>query len=118
MVKRSGQKKTVEVGKRLEKGFGIEVVNVSQSKTTCRSSRRLSDSVIYCDTCRFTHTSREIDSLTRQDPRDYQRELFYTLVYLPTGSGKTLIAAMALSCMKKLNPNKLMVFLVHRIPLV
>ena len=34
-------KKTVEVSKRLEKGFGIEVVNVSQSKTTCRSSADL-----------------------------------------------------------------------------
>jgi len=74
--------------------------------------------VIYRDTRGFTHTSQEIDSLTRQDLRDYQRELFYTLVFLPTGSGKTLLAAMALSCMKKLNPDKLMVFLVHRIPLV
>ncbi|KAJ7353981.1 hypothetical protein OS493_030827 [Desmophyllum pertusum] len=58
-----------------------------------------------------------------QVPREYQRELFLsamrgnTLVYLPTGSGKTLIAAMVLSCMKQLNPNKLMVFVVDRVPL-
>ena len=116
-------KKLLKIRERLEKWCGIEVVNVSHS-STLHSMRRPSKPMVYCDTSGFSHTSREIDSLTRQRPRDYQRELFLsvmrgnTLVYLPTGSGKTLVAAMVLSCMKKLNPDKLMVFLVDRIPLV
>ena len=111
------------ITKTLEEQCGIEVVNVSPQGETPSRSPLSSEALIYCDTSGLTHTSREIDSLTRQNPRDYQRELFLsamnrnTLVYLPTGSGKTLIAAMVLSCMKKLNPNKLMVFLVDRVPL-
>ena len=117
-------RKLSKVRERLEKECGIEVVNVSQSAITHHSPDRLSEPMVYCETRGLTHTSREIDCLTRQNPRDYQRELFLsamrrnTLVYLPTGSGKTLIAAMVLSCMKKLNPNKLMVFLADRVPLV
>ena len=111
------------ITKTLEEQCGIEVVDVSPQGEIPSRSHRSSEALIYCDTSGLTHTSREIDSLTRQIPRDYQRELFLsamcrnTLVYLPTGSGKTLIAAMVLSCMKKLNPNKLMVFLVDRVPL-
>lgn len=108
---------------------GIKVVNVSNTVTSHQptlqfSSPQASLPMVYCDTGELTHTSREIDVLTRENPRDYQRELFLstmcrnTLVYLPTGSGKTLIAAMVLSCMRELNPGKLMVFLVDRIPLV
>ena len=117
-------KKLSKVSKELEEQCGIEVVNVSSTHNENTSkSRGESDPMVYCDTSGLTRTSREIDSLTRQVPRDYQREMFLsamrgnTLVYLPTGSGKTLIAAMVMSCMKKLNPSKVMVFLVDRIPL-
>ena len=122
-------KKVSKVRERLQQ-CGIKVVNISNTVTsqhpTLQSSSRPQASLpmVYCDTRELTHTSREIDVLTRENPRDYQRELFLstmrrnTLVYLPTGSGKTLIAAMVLSCMRELNPGKLMVFLVDRIPLV
>ena len=104
---------------------GLEVVNVSQLRNefaeTVNNARKSSQPLVYCD----THLSEnDILSLTKDRPREYQKELFLqalqrnTLVYLPTGSGKTLIAAMVLNCMKKLNPDKLMVFLVDRIPLV
>ena len=85
------------------------------------NARKSSQPLLYCE----PHLSEDdILSLTKDSPREYQKELFLqalrrnTLVYLPTGSGKTLIAAMVLNCMKKLNPDKLMVFLVDRIPLV
>lgn len=115
-------KKLCKISSRLEKECCIEVVNVCSS--ICESQLQPSEPMIYCDPWGLTHASQEIDFLTQQCPRDYQRELFLsvmrrnTLVCLPTGSGKTLVAAMALSCMKKLNPNKLMVFLVDRVPLV
>lgn len=101
--------------------YGLEVVNVSFSQPV-KQNDIPSEPLVYCDINELT--TEEIQSLTKQVPRGYQLELFLealrgnTLVYLPTGSGKTLIAAMVLSCMKKLNPNKLMVFLVDRIPLV
>ena len=115
-------KKLSKICPRLKEECCLEVVKVSPA--ICQSHLRLSEPMIYCDTMGLTHTSQEIDFLTRQSPRDYQRELFLsamrrnTLVCLPTGSGKTLVAAMVLSCMKKLNPNKLMVFLADRVPLV
>ncbi|XP_022778050.1 uncharacterized protein LOC111319571, partial [Stylophora pistillata] len=124
--KRIMANKLSKVSKELEEECGIEVVNVTtHAPETGRAdqSRGDSEAMVYCDTSGWTHTSHEIDSLTRQEPRDYQRELFLsamrgnTLVYLPTGSGKTLIAAMVMSCMKKLNPSKVMVFLVDRVPL-
>ncbi|XP_068758709.1 uncharacterized protein [Montipora capricornis] len=120
-------KKVSKVRERLIKECGIEVVNISNNVTSAKSSSsspQPSLPMVYCDATELTHTSWEVNVLTRQSPRDYQKELFLsimcgnTLVYLPTGSGKTLIAAMVLSCMKKLNPDKLMVFLVDRIPLV
>ena len=106
--------------------YGLEVVNVSHlrgelSQATTVNSRP-PQPLVYCDVSRLT--TDDILSFTRDSPRGYQQELFLqalrrnALVYLPTGSGKTLIAAMVLSCMKKLNPDKLMVFLVDRIPLV
>lgn len=105
--------------------YGLEVVNVSQLRNEfpqgANTARKSLQPLIYSDT---HFTDHEILSLTKDPPRQYQRELFLqalqrnTLVYLPTGSGKTLIAAMVLSCMKKLNPDKLMVLLVDRIPLV
>ena len=104
---------------------GLEDVYISQLRNefaeTVKNARKPSQPLVYCD----SHLSEnDILSLTKDRPREYQKELFLqalqrnTLVYLPTGSGKTLIAAMVLNCMKKLNPDKLMVFLVDRIPLV
>ena len=104
---------------------GLEVVYVSHLRNelaeTVSNARKSSQPLVYCDP---DLSENEILSLTKDEPREYQKELFLqalqrnTLVYLPTGSGKTLIAAMVLNCMKKLNPDKLMVFLVERIPLV
>ena len=103
--------------------LGVEVVKYSPFTFASQSPKQSSEPMKYCDTTGLTCTSHEMDSLTRQVPRSYQRELFLaamrgnTLICLPTGSGKTLVAAMVFSCMKKLNPNKLMVFIVDRIPL-
>ena len=63
------------------------------------------------------------NSLTKTNPRRYQVELLLfaslsnTLVYLPTGCGKTLVAAMYASLMKTLNPKRLVVFVVSKVPL-
>ena len=78
--------------------------------------------LVYCD---VTLTSRNtISKLTEDKPREYQRSLFLkamegnSLVYLPTGCGKTLIAAMAIACMSYLNSDKVAVFLAPKTPLV
>lgn len=61
--------------------------------------------------------------LTIETPRPYQIEEFVmaaqrnSIVYLPTGAGKTLIAAMLISFMHKLNPSKKIYFVVDRVPL-
>ncbi|KAI9348770.1 P-loop containing nucleoside triphosphate hydrolase protein, partial [Zopfochytrium polystomum] len=57
-------------------------------------------------------------------PKDYQVELFLrgltrdSIIYLPTGKGKTLVAAMILKRMADINPTRHGVFLVDRVPLV
>lgn len=92
------------------------------SKTTESNLRHRSIPLVYLN---CTLTSRNtIVKLTKDKPRDYQRKLFLeamtgnSLVYLPTGCGKTLIAAMAIACMSFLNPTKVAVFLAPKIPLV
>jgi superfamily II helicase len=61
--------------------------------------------------------------LVHDKPRPYQIECFVhaalrnTIVYLPTGAGKTLIAAMLASFMHRLNPTKTVLFVVERVPL-
>eukprot|EP01034_Spumella_vulgaris_P022923 gene22923-29101_t len=56
-------------------------------------------------------------------PRDYQIEAFRLslihnlIVVIPTGAGKTLIAAMTMHRMKVLNPHRIAVMVVDRIPL-
>ncbi|XP_028390591.1 uncharacterized protein LOC114515528 [Dendronephthya gigantea] len=102
--------------------LGIEMIKYLPDEVTGKS-RQISVPMKYCDITGLTDTSEAINCLTSQNPRGYQRELFLavmrgnTLIYLPTGSGKTLVAAMVFSCMKQLNPSKLMVFLVDRVPL-
>ncbi|XP_077992351.1 antiviral innate immune response receptor RIG-I-like [Glandiceps talaboti] len=62
--------------------------------------------------------------LTQKDPRSYQVELYEkaiqedSIVFLPTGTGKTLIAAMVVSHMLQQNPKRQIVFLVDRVLLV
>ena len=62
--------------------------------------------------------------LEYKTPRDYQIECFVEALQqdvvgvLPTGAGKTLIASMLLRRMKELNPEKMGLFIVDRIPLV
>lgn len=115
------EKKLKKLIPHLEK-LGIEKVKLSilQSKDY-QCVREVSTPLVYCDISQLSR--KEINSFTLQTPRDYQVELFTysmqgnALVFLPTGSGKTLVAAMAISCMKKLNPRKLAVFIVDRIPL-
>ena len=62
--------------------------------------------------------------LDNKGARDYQVECFVEslqrdlVAVLPTGAGKTLIASMLLKRMKELNPEKMGLFIVDRIPLV
>lgn len=78
--------------------------------------------MIYCDTARTS--DEQVNKLVLDTPREYQKELFRkamggnAIVYLPTGSGKTLVSSMVINAMLKLNPGKMAAFLVHRIPLV
>ena len=61
--------------------------------------------------------------LNRQH-RKYQEELYEEsmkndiICYLPTGTGKTLCSCLTIKRMHQKNPNKLIIFLVDRIPLV
>jgi ERCC4-related helicase len=78
--------------------------------------------MVYCDAAKTSN--EQINKLVKDTPREYQNELFRkamggnAIVYLPTGSGKTLVASMVINAMLKLNPGKMAAFLVHRIPLV
>lgn len=78
--------------------------------------------MVYCDAAKTS--DEQVNKLVLDTPREYQKELFRkamggnAIVYLPTGSGKTLVASMVINAMLKLNPGKMAAFLVHRIPLV
>ena len=108
-------------------GMGIAVEHKS---TMCgdsailanRGPRQPPSHLVYCDVTRTSPNT--VSRLTQDKPRDYQRGLFLkamegnSLVYLPTGCGKTLIAAMAIACMSYLNTEKVAVFLAPKTPLV
>ncbi|CAK0809375.1 unnamed protein product [Prorocentrum cordatum] len=68
-------------------------------------------------------------TLSHTAPRDYQAELHVwalldfqssrdVLVYLPTGSGKTLVGALVVSAMATCNKRKRVAFVVDKIPLM
>lgn len=65
-----------------------------------------------------------LETTTRTEPYLYQRELYSkammtnSVCFLPTGSGKTLVAALVIAHMLKLNPCRQVVFLVDRVLLV
>ncbi|KAL5007600.1 hypothetical protein ScPMuIL_016406 [Solemya velum] len=62
--------------------------------------------------------------LTYTHPRQYQSELYEKamkgdkLIFLPTGTGKTLVSAMVIRMMLELNPTRQVLFLVDRVLLV
>lgn len=64
-----------------------------------------------------------LKELTLDKPRSYQIECFVqaalqnSIIYLPTGAGKTLIASMMAAFMNRLNPTKVVLFVVHRVSL-
>ena len=65
-----------------------------------------------------------VEWLTRTQPRPYQVSAYLEallqdlIVVLPTGTGKTLIAAMLMHKLKILNPEYMVLFIVDRVPLV
>lgn len=65
-----------------------------------------------------------LDCTTRTEPYVYQLELHRkamitnAVFFLPTGTGKTLVAALVIAHMLKLNPSRQVVFLVDRVLLV
>ena len=110
-------------------GMGISVErrstmsgNVAVLNCENRRPRAAPSPLVYCNVTLTSHNT--ITRLTRDKPRDYQRGLFLkamegnSLVYLPTGCGKTLIAAMSIACMSHLNQDKVAVFLAPKTPLV
>lgn len=77
---------------------------------------------VFCDPA--TLTDAAIHRLTSCTPRDYQVEMTRaalssnSLICLPTGTGKTLIACAVVHAMLRLNPRKMAVFAVHTVALV
>ncbi|XP_041365827.1 uncharacterized protein LOC121380886 [Gigantopelta aegis] len=92
-----------------------KVANIQAPKRTLPPVRRLL-------------TEEEADekafNLTEQAPRSYQVELFNktmqndSVIFLPTGTGKTHVAAMTVSCMLEINPQRPVLFLVDKVLLV
>ncbi|XP_046576933.1 dicer-like protein 1 [Haliotis rubra] len=66
----------------------------------------------------------EAYQLTKTIPRSYQVDLFCKtmdsdrVIFLPTGTGKTLVSVMTLSCMLNQNPLRPVLFLVDKVLLV
>lgn len=65
-----------------------------------------------------------LETSTKTEPYVYQMELYSkamktnAVCFLPTGTGKTLVAALVIAHMLKLNPSRQVVFLVDRVLLV
>ena len=104
--------------------FQVKAVwqTISKEAADETSASTKAKEIIYCDSARTS--DEQVNKLVVDTPREYQKELFRkamggnAIVYLPTGSGKTLVASMVINAMLKLNPGKMAAFLVHRIPLV
>ena len=100
---------------------GVCAVEVAPTPSCCERNESDLFPLIYGDVTGIRE--EDVDLLTRHTPRDYQLEIFKqalsgnSLVCLPTGSGKTLVAAMVISCMTSINPGKFAVFVVDKVPL-
>jgi ERCC4-related helicase len=82
---------------------------------------------VYTGQLKLPQTPEDFDwtnLLENKNARDYQVQCFIEalqqdlVAVLPTGAGKTLIASMLIKRMKELNPEKMGLFIVDRIPLV
>ncbi|GFO12759.1 dicer-like protein 1 [Plakobranchus ocellatus] len=77
-----------------------------------------------CDVFQKDFVEHTAFNLTKDKPRAYQVELLTkamrqdTVIYLPTGTGKTLIAVMAIGLMLKENKTRPVLFLVDKVLLV
>ena len=69
-------------------------------------------------------TTTDLSCITQTIPRDYQLEAYCEsllknmVIVMPTGAGKTLVAALVIKKMKMLNPDHMALFVVDRVPLV
>ena len=109
------------------KASGVEPIHISEAMDTI--SKRLPSAegnpefrTVYCDVDKLSNTV--LQSLTIYEPRDYQAEMARSalecnsLICMPTGAGKTLIAASVMHAMLRLNPRKMAIFIVNTVALV
>lgn len=99
----------------------IEYIDVKETKSLRVSTREFIPTVFPTQN---QVKNFNITSFLADKPRSYQIELYNfallsnSIIYLPTGAGKTMVAAMAALYFKKHNPQKKVFFVCDRIPLV
>ncbi|CAD7695531.1 unnamed protein product [Ostreobium quekettii] len=97
-----------------------EELNGSENLATMSGKPKLTTNFVDQDSL----TTETLQQLTNLELRDYQVEMAraalqsHSLICLPTGAGKTLIAAAVVHAMLRVNPQKMAVFVVNTVALV
>lgn len=104
--------------------FGVISQKVQQSQSIAHTPYELVMPRISVSGLQVFNCENFLSANSNKNVRSYQKQAYVecllqnTVLVMPTGTGKTLVAALVMHCFCQLNPNRTAVMVVDRVPLV